>query len=94
MDIRLNKAEFRTQVENIRRTKRVRKPNKDEEDQNQHTFKDQFEQVSKDDESAGDQKENRGNKEQPEKQKPQQPTESDPDQEAEQLLGKHIDLKA
>lgn len=94
MDIRMNKAEFRSQVENIRRTKRVRKPNKEESEQNQNAFKDEYEQIAKEDDA--EQQKKKENKSKPGKQdkslgNPQNATH--PDADSDGKLGKHIDIR-
>jgi len=91
MDVRINKTDFQRQVGSVHHTKRVRKPNKDEAEQDGERFADQLELVSQ----AGEQEEERSDEEQQHKTESQRKhaKKDSEDPEVEGPLGKHIDIK-
>ncbi len=94
MDFKINKIDLGKPVGNIRRTNRVNKPNKDESENNQEKFKDQFNQLSDENEPEA-----RG-KSEDQKSSAQKTDSSDskgkkrnPDPSIDDTLGQHVDIK-
>jgi len=54
MDIQFHRTEYNQRVGTLSKTKRVRKPNQDEPEQNQKRFAEQFAQANRDNSEDGD----------------------------------------
>ncbi len=93
MDFRINKTDFHRQIGAVHHTKRVRKPNKDEAEQDGQRFSDQLELASQTEEGSRDtedQSEQRAaEKKSPENSGDDTGEESSP----KKRLGGHIDIK-
>ena len=93
MDFRINKTDFHRQIGAVHHTKRVRKPNKDEAEQDGERFSDHLDLVSLEEDQGDEEKGSRG---QQTGEKTAQGKPQDDDEESSQLqkpLGRHIDIK-
>ena len=93
MEFRINKTDFHRQIGAVHHTKRVRKPNKDEADQDGRRFSDQLELASQEEEHSRNPEEKHEHRTTEKKPAQKSGEEEGEESSPKNPLGGHIDIK-